>query len=43
LGLAALAGLVALGGQLIFALNVYRTITSGRATAQEILVERTTA
>lgn len=42
-GLATLSGLVTLAGQLMFSLNVYRTITSGRATAQEILVERTSA
>jgi cbb3-type cytochrome oxidase subunit 1 len=39
-GLSVLGALLALAGQLTFVLNVYRTITSGRATAQEVLVER---
>jgi cytochrome c oxidase cbb3-type subunit 1 len=38
--LAVLGALLALAGQLSFVLNVFRTITSGRATAQEVLVER---
>jgi len=38
-GLAILAGLVTLTGQLVFALVVYRTFTSGQAGPQEVLVE----
>ena len=38
--LAVLGALVAFAGQLAFVLNVFRTITSGRVTAQEVLVER---
>ena len=40
IGLAVLTGALALAGQLAFVLVVYRTITSGRATMQEVLVER---
>ena len=39
-GLAVLGALVAIAGQLAFVLNVYRTITSGKATVQEVMVER---
>lgn len=39
-GLAILTGVITFAGQAAFALVVYRTITSGRATAQEILVPR---
>ncbi len=39
-GLAVLTGVGAMLSQLLFVLNVYRTITSGTATAQEILVEQ---
>lgn len=39
-GLAILTGAVTFAGQALFALLVYRTITSGRATAQEVLVPR---
>ncbi len=37
-GLAALFGLVALGGQTMTALNIFRTVTSGRAGQQEFLI-----
>lgn len=40
IGLAVLGGILTLAGQLAFALNVYRTITSGHVTVQEVLVER---
>ncbi|MFO7547564.1 MAG: cbb3-type cytochrome c oxidase subunit I [Acidimicrobiia bacterium] len=37
-GLAIFTGLVTFAGQLAFALTVYRTIASGRATSQELIV-----
>jgi hypothetical protein len=37
-GLAIFTGLVTFAGQFAFALTVYRTITSGRATSQEVIV-----
>lgn len=40
LGLAILTGAITFAGQIAFALGVYRTITSGRATTQEVLVPR---
>ena len=40
LGLAILTGAITFAGQMAFALAVYRTITSGRATTQEVLVPR---
>lgn len=39
-GLAVLTGLGAFASQGLFSLNVYRTLTSGAATTQEVLVER---
>jgi len=38
-GLAVLTGIGAFASQALFVLNVYRTLTSGRATEQEVLVE----
>jgi hypothetical protein len=38
-GLAVLTGIGAFAAQALFILNVYRTLTSGRATEQEVLVE----
>lgn len=43
LGLAVLTGLVALGGQLSYALDVVRTVTAGRPAPQEVLVAREAA
>ncbi len=40
LGLAVVAGLAGVAGNLVLASLVLRTLTRGRVTAQEILVER---